>query len=246
MARNIVITGSASGMGLATAELMRARGDRVIGIDLKDADVIADLSTAAGCAVMADAVAALVGSDPVDVVIANAGVLGPAALCYAVNYHGAIKTLEGLRTLLARSPAPRAVVTASFAAATVVQSGIAEALEQGQDPGEESGEGAGYAASKLAIARWVRRTATSADWGGSGILLNAICPGLVETPMQNHAMENPAVVALMSRIPLKRSAKPSELAEAFAFLASEANSYINGQLLYVDGGLEALFRPQMA
>jgi len=218
----------------------------VIGVDLRDADVIADLSTAAGCASMADAVAALVGADPVDVVIANAGVLGPAALCYAVNYHGAIRTLEGLRPLLTRSSTARAVVTASFAVATVVQPGIAEALEQGQDPGEENGEGAGYAASKLAIARWVRRMATSADWGGSGILLNAICPGLVETPMQNQSLENPAVVALMGRIPVKRTAKPSELAEAFAFLASEANSYVNGQLLFVDGGLDALFRPQMA
>jgi NAD(P)-dependent dehydrogenase (short-subunit alcohol dehydrogenase family) len=225
---------------------MRARGDRVIGVDLKDADLIADLSTPAGCAAMADGVSALVGSDPVDVVIANAGVLRPAALCYAVNYHGAIGTLAGLRPLLARSSAPRAVVTASLAVATVINPGMAEALEQGLDPGEEDGEGAGYSASKLAIARWVRRMATSPEWGGSGILLNAICPGLVETPMQQHALESPSVVALVGQIPLKRTAKPRELAEVFAFLASEANSYVNGQLLYVDGGLDALFRPQMA
>lgn len=241
MARTVVVTGSASGIGLGIADLMRERGNRVIGVDLRDAEVTADLSSVAGCADMVRAVTALAG-DSIDAVIANAGVLAPDALCYAVNYHGAIHTLEGLRPLLAKSRAPRAVVTASLAVSTVIKPGMAEAVERGEDPGTGP-DGAGYSASKLAIARWVRRV--SPEWARSGILLNAICPGLVDTPMQAQSMENPAVPALIAAIPLARMAQPRELAEAFVFLASEANSYISGQLLYVDGGLEAMTRPEL-
>jgi NAD(P)-dependent dehydrogenase (short-subunit alcohol dehydrogenase family) len=241
MTRIVVVTGSASGIGRGIADLLRDRGDRVIGVDVRDADVIADLSSEAGCTAMVDAITAIV-DDHVDAVIANAGVLAPDALCYAVNYHGAIRTLEGLRPMLAKSRAPRAVVTASLAVSTVLKPGMAEAIERGEDPGHGP-DGAGYSASKLAIARWVRRV--SPEWARAGILLNAVCPGLVDTPMQAKAMENPAVPALIAAIPLARMAQPRELAEAFAFLASEANSYISGQLLYVDGGLEAMTRPEL-
>jgi NAD(P)-dependent dehydrogenase (short-subunit alcohol dehydrogenase family) len=243
MSRTIVITGSGSGMGLATAELLRERGDRVIGVDLNNVDVIADLSTEAGCAKMVKDVTALAGGH-VDAVIANAGVLGPDALCYAVNYHGAVRTLEGLRPLLARSSAPRAVVTASYAASTGALS-MAKALELGENPTGASPRETAYAASKLAIARWIRRSASSVEWAQAGILLNAVCPGLVDTPMQSEAMKMPSVSALVETVPLRRLARPRELAEVFAFLVGEANSFITGQLLYVDGGLEAASRPEM-
>lgn len=245
MSRTIVITGSDSGMGLATAELLRERGDRVIGVDLKNADVIADLSTEAGCTQMVKDVTALSGGH-IDAVIANAGVLGPDTLCYAVNYYGAMRTLEGLRPLLARSPMPRAMVTASYAAAANAGAlNMAKALERGENPTGTSPEGTAYSTSKLAIARWIRRTAPSAEWAQAGILLNAVCPGLVNTPMQSEAMKMPAVSALVQTTPLKRLAQPRELAEVFAFLVSAANSFMTGQLLYVDGGLEAVARPEM-
>ncbi|HEY3699870.1 MAG TPA: SDR family oxidoreductase [Spongiibacteraceae bacterium] len=244
MSRTIVITGSGSGMGLATAELLRERGDRVIGVDLKNVDVIADLSTEAGCTQMVKDVTALANGH-IDAVIANAGVLGPDALCYAVNYHGAVRTLEGLRPLLTRSPAPRAVVTVSYAAASASALNMAKALERGENPTRTSPEETAYSASKLAIARWIRRTAPSAEWTQAGILLNAVCPGLVDTPMLSEAMKMPSVSALIEATPLKRLAQPRELAEVFAFLASAANSFMTGQLLYVDGGLEAATRPEM-
>jgi len=241
MARTAVVTGSASGIGRAITDLLRRRGERVIGVDLGNADVTADLASAEGCAAMADAVAAL-APDGVDAVIANAGVLQPDALCLAVNYHGAIRTLDGLRPLLARSPAPRAVVTASLAVAVGAPSGLGEAVDRGEEVGDRL-DGTGYAVSKRAIGHWVRRVAP--EWARAGILLNAVCPGLVETPMQAASMENPQVPAMIAAIPMGRTARACELAELFAFLASEANSYMSGQLVFADGGLEAAMRPAL-
>ena len=240
--RTVVVTGSASGIGRAVSELLRSRGYHVLGVDRQHADIISDLSTDAGCAEMVAQVTEATGGT-LDVAIANAGVTAPDALCYAVNYHGAVRTLTGLRPLLERSPAPRAVITASLAAASPHNAEAVAALEAGLDtpPGTHFGEG--YITSKYAIAHWVRTTAVVAEWAGKNILLNAICPGLVETPMQAEASKQQSVQQMMQAIPLRRTAQPSELAEVFAFLASEANTYISGQLLYVDGGLEAMMRP---
>ena len=108
--RTVVITGSASGIGLATAEILRDRGDRVIGVDLHDAEVTADLTTLQGRAAMVEEVSALSGG-AVDAVIANAGLALPIPATVAVNYFGALATLEGLRPLLLGSDAPQAALT---------------------------------------------------------------------------------------------------------------------------------------
>jgi NAD(P)-dependent dehydrogenase (short-subunit alcohol dehydrogenase family) len=224
--------------------LLRARGDHVIGVDLRNADVIADLATQEGCSKMVSDVKSLVG-DRIDIVIANAGVNGTDALCYAVNYHGAIRTLEGLHALLVRSSSPRAVVTASLAAASPPDPSKLEALEAGKDPGPAARSGAAYVVSKHAIARWVRHTATQDHWIGQGILLNAIAPGLINTPMQAEAAKDESVQKLIRSIPIKRTAAAREVAEAFGYLTSEANSYMTGQIIYVDGGFDAQMRPQL-
>jgi NAD(P)-dependent dehydrogenase (short-subunit alcohol dehydrogenase family) len=134
-------------------------------------------------------------------------------------------------------------VTASLAAANPGLEEVAAGLEEGRTPAGPLEPGASYAISKHAVGRWVRRAAPREEWAGAGILLNAICPGLVETPMQAQSKSNPAVLALIEAIPMRRTAQPRELARAFAFLASADNTYVSGQLLYVDGGLEASMRP---
>jgi NAD(P)-dependent dehydrogenase (short-subunit alcohol dehydrogenase family) len=243
--RIAVVTGSASGMGLATARLLTERGYRVIGIDLRNADVTADLSTDEGRSKMVTEVQAMVG-DRVDAVIANAGVTAPDHLCYAVNYYGAIATLEGFRPMLARSSAPRAVATASFAAANPADPQLVKILESGGTPeGPTSEYGMAYIVSKYAIAHWVRKKAPTADWAGAGIMLNAVCPGMIETPMQVEALKHESVQALLQAVPMARTAQATELAEVFAFLASEQNSYMTGQLLFVDGGLDAMMRADL-
>src|SRR5688500_9229937 len=115
MARNCVVTGSASGIGKATVALLEERDARVAGVDVRDAEIVADLGTPAGRAAMVDGVRATLG-DTVDAVIACAGLgAGTSESIVRVNYFGAIATLRDLRPFLARGTAPGAVVIASIA-----------------------------------------------------------------------------------------------------------------------------------
>src|SRR5581483_3946838 len=111
MDRTCVVTGSASGIGAATARRLAEAGARVIGCDLQGADIIADLATEAGRATLAAEAARLSGGR-VDAVIANAGG-GPPESMLQLNFFGAVATLQRLRPLLARSDAPRAVAVSS-------------------------------------------------------------------------------------------------------------------------------------
>lgn len=111
--RVYVITGAASGIGLVTKQLLESRGHRVIGADLHNAEVIADLSTAPGRAALVNQVTSISGG-AIDAVLAVAGVDINGPLTVAVNYYGAIATLEGLRPLMLTSDSPRAVAVSSI------------------------------------------------------------------------------------------------------------------------------------
>lgn len=251
-----VITGGASGIGRATIALLQSRGWRTIGIDLRGADIMADLSHAEG---RARAVAAVGASTPdgLDAVIACAGIsTRDEPKVVAVNFFGATRILVALRHLLARSSAPRAVVVASFAAVLPVDKPIVEACLADDEPtalaaataaiARAAGSPVVYSSSKLALAKWVRRMAVSPEWAGSGILLNAIAPGTVETPMMQAILADPEKMALHRRLvpcPLDRVARPEEIAHTLAFFASRENSFITGQTVFIDGGSEALLRP---
>src|SRR4051812_14825304 len=97
--RTYVVTGSASGIGAATARYLEERGARVLGADLRDAEIEADLATADGRRALAERAAELSGG-VLDGVVAAAGVLSADALTVRVNHFGAVATLEGLRPLL--------------------------------------------------------------------------------------------------------------------------------------------------
>ena len=86
--RTVVITGSASGIGLATAEILRDRGDRVIGVDLHDAEVVADLSTRRTAARPWSRTCSALSGGTIDAVVANAGLALPSPATVAVNYYG--------------------------------------------------------------------------------------------------------------------------------------------------------------
>ena len=114
MSRTIVVTGAASGIGAATRDRLEHGGHRVIGVDLRNSDIDADLGTAAGRTAMIDQVTRL-APDGVDAVLAGAGISrqGMDRETIAINYFGAVATLEGLRPLLAKSARPRAVAICS-------------------------------------------------------------------------------------------------------------------------------------
>ena len=179
--RIYVLSGSASGIGRATKELLVSQGHSVIGVDLREADVIADLGTPAGRDLMIDQVTKK-SRGKVDALLAVAGVdiAGPPTI--AINYYGALATLEGLRPLLLKSSAPRAVAVSSITSVHPLDQQLLNAMLDGTE--EEALHRAevasySYATSKRALSRWIRRVAVNAEWADSGIPLNAVAPGLV-------------------------------------------------------------------
>ncbi len=255
MARTTVVTGSASGIGAATAALLKARGETVIGVDLAGADVNVDLTTAEGRAELVDGVARL-ADGPIDAVVANAGTAAQVPMAVSVNFFGAVATLEGLRPLMADSPAPRAVITSSMASfhpndeeliAAMLEGDEDAALARAQtlaDAGEESAQLI-YSSTKNAITRWMRTVAPTEDWAGAGIPLNAVGPGVIETPMTEgltSTAEGREMLEQMVPMPLGGYGQPEEVAELIVWLASAANSKATGQIVFVDAGADAVLR----
>ena len=250
MARTYVVTGSASGIGRATCELLDSQGHRVIDVDLRGASVTADLSTPAGRLALVAAVERAVGTGgAVDAVVANAGVSDPAELCVKVNYFGAVATLEGLRPLLARSDAPRAVVTASSSVLNGADPALLEACLAGDEAAAvAAAEPVGllsYPTTKRAVARWVRREAPTAAWAGAGIGLNAVAPGVVRTPMTQPLFDDAAMHELMDAavpMPYQGYCEPAHVARLIDFLASPDTQRITGQVVFIDGGADTVLR----
>jgi len=255
MSRTYVVTGSASGIGKATAELLTERGARVIGVDLHDADVTVDLSSPSGRTELVARVTELAGGR-IDAIVANAGLATPTAKTAAINFFGTVATLQGLRPLLAGSPAPRAVLTASMASLFPPDDTLLDALLQGDESTAMTraaelealgGDQANmiYGTTKRALARWVRRNAATADWAGAGIPLNAIAPGVVETPMTaafTGSKEAREAILQMVPMPLNGIFEPRDAAYLLAWLTSEENAHLCGQIVFIDGGSDVVMR----
>ncbi len=248
-----VVTGSASGMGLATATQLKDQGHDVIGIDLRDAEVIADLATSAGRQSAMDDVRRRTSA--LDGVATFAGVGGatgrPSSLLVSLNYFGSIELLAGLRPLLAAAGSSSALAISSNS--TTCQPGwdpqLVEAClsgdeQQARDVGDRAESFAAYPATKTAVARWVRRNAPQPDWAGEGIRLNALAPGLVETPFVEETRADPVLGELIGQfpLPLGRGGAPEEVAELAVFVLTRSG-FLSGSVLLCDGGTEALLRP---
>lgn len=252
----IAISGAKSGIGAATAAMLRASGHDIIGIDIGGADIAADLSTAAG---RAHAVAAVLdrSGGTLDGLVLSAG-LGPTVKPHvnivAVNYFGAVAMLDGLRGALQRGVAPAAVVVSSVSSVQVTweTNPIGRALEAGDEAqvagvlaaaGDRAGQLA-YAGSKNALTVAVRRRAV--DWGKLGVRLNTVAPGAVETPLLQAGLADPDYGPAISRFvaPIGRRARPDEIASVITFLLGQGASCVHGTQVYVDGGVDALTRPE--
>jgi NAD(P)-dependent dehydrogenase (short-subunit alcohol dehydrogenase family) len=248
------ITGSASGIGRATKAKLEAAGHRAFGIDRHDAEIVADLSTPSGRRAAVDTVGARVGR--LDGAVACAGLGLPsngADRIVAVNFFGAAEFLEGLRPLLAAAESAKAVVVSSNSSAIIpdLPPDLIDAMLAGDEEracrlARTHGELMAYCSSKFAIARWVRRTSVSTGWAGTGIRLNAIAPGVTRTPMFEATQRDP-VLAQSSKdlpIPLVRHAEAGEMAALIEVLLSPVADYMVGQIIYLDGGTEALLRQE--
>jgi NAD(P)-dependent dehydrogenase (short-subunit alcohol dehydrogenase family) len=255
MARTSVVTGSASGIGTATKEVLESRGETVIGVDLHDADITIDLSTANGRAALVDRVTEL-GNGSIDAIYAIAGLALPVPATVQVNFFGMVATLEGLRPLLLSVSAPRAVGVTSMASLGPVDDQLVAAMTAGDEAagvaraevlaGEpESGGALIYASTKKAIAQWVRRNAPKPEWAGASIPLNAVAPGIIRTPMTaKHTESEGSRAALLELVPMPLNgvAEPIVVARLLAWLGSEENTHLCGQVVFVDGGSDAVIR----
>jgi NAD(P)-dependent dehydrogenase (short-subunit alcohol dehydrogenase family) len=249
--RTVAVTGSASGIGAATALLLEKNGQRVIRVDWKGGDVVADLGSSEGRAAAVAGIRRAAGAE-LDGLVSGAG-LGPyddPAAVVRVNYFGAVAVLDGLRDLLARGREPAAVAISSIGAVFEAMHvpGFAAACLEGDERRAlelvaQSDGNAAYTNAKHALALAVRRRA--AAWGAAGVRLNAVMPGKVATPMlariHRHEALGPMVAALP--VPLGREGQPEDLAGAIAFLLGPDARYVHGALLKVDGGSDALVRP---
>ena len=253
--RTVVVTGAASGMGAASAGLLRSQGDRVITVDLREADVVADLSTATG---RTDAVRAVLdlAHGRLDAVVCAAG-LGPVTgrerLVAEVNYRGVTELLTGWRSALAQGGRGKALVIGSNSATTtplVPRRAVQAFLRDDLDAAVAAlarprrlAAARTYAASKVAVTRWARERAVEPGWAGSGIRLNVLAPGAVRTPLLEEQLAGPEGGRVRAfPIPIGEFGDPALIAEWVRFLLSPAADFMVGGFVVVDGGSDAWFR----
>lgn len=250
------VTGSASGMGREAAQRLRERGHAVIGIDIRNAGVVADLSTSDGRREAAQAVLTASGG-ALDGAVLAAG-LGPARgrlrEIAEVNVAGVVDLLTAWRPALTATPHAKVVVIGSNSTTTtpmVPRRAVRALLAGDTDKAVRSvrwlGMGAPtmiYAASKIAVTRWVRHQAVQPEWAAAGVRLNVLAPGAILTPLLQEQLSTPqqAKAVRAFPVPVGGFGDPGQLAEWICFMLSDAAEFICGSVVFVDGGSDAYFR----
>lgn len=246
-----VITGAASGIGAEVRKRLEAQGYDVIGIDLRNTEVTADLSTEAGRTSAITETLKKCGGK-IDRLLLAAGLgghLDNGALVARVNYFGAVALLDGFKDSLSASSGKCVVIGSNSAQMRPVdKTPIVEAMMDDDEAKTmdiigDMHAAMVYAPSKHALTRAARRRA--ADWGSAGIQMNIIAPGPTETPMLQGVKDHPTISKSLDMIPIpqKRFAQVEEIAGVIEFLFSETAAHMHGSVIYVDGGSDAQVRP---
>jgi NAD(P)-dependent dehydrogenase (short-subunit alcohol dehydrogenase family) len=246
--KSVIITGAASGIGRAASLLFTQEGAQLIAVDRSDAvHETAELVRAQGGtveAMVADAgseddvktfiAKAISAHGKLDAIWANAGVSGGLVPL-------AEQTVEHWQEVL-RINLIGPFLAIKHSIPHMVQQGSGAIVCTASVAGLKSGaSGHPYAASKAGVISLVQTTAYSLS--GTGVRINAVCPGLLETGMTKPVFDGARARGTEHKIgqlnPLKRAGQPHELAAMGLFLASDEASYVNGQAIAVDGGLTA-------
>jgi len=246
--KSVIITGAGSGIGRAASLLFTGEGAKLIAVDRTDhvKETVEQVRKAGGIAeaVQADAgseqdVIAFIGKavstyGRLDAIWANAGISGGLVPLseQTVEHWQEILRINLIGAFLAVKHAMPHMITQQSGA--IVCTASVAGLKSGAS-------GHPYAASKAGVISLVQTTAYSLS--GTGVRINAVCPGLIETgmtrPVFDRARERGTSDKIGQLNPLKRAGQPHEIAAMGLFLASDEASYVNGQAFPVDGGLTA-------
>lgn len=247
------VTGAASGIGAAIVDALRQRGDEVVTVDIRNADINADLSTPEGCQQAISSIRGRAASSGLQGFVPCAGVgpqTNPQSLIPQINFFGAVMMVEALRDLLTESRGAIVLVSSNSAPmveydAEYVQALLANDAAAASKRALEVDGQTCYGGSKFALTCWMRRN--NASYAAAGIRMNAIAPGFTQTPLVQGGFDDPrykqALTDFVNSIPIGRPGVPADQAQVVAFLLSDAASFVSGSVLFVDGGHDALFRP---
>ena len=231
--RRALVTGASSGLGAHFARLLAERG-AVVTLAARRLAAVTELAAQLERAEalrldVADAAAvrAALAGRAFDIVINNAGISGGgAALTQDADDFGSVIDTN-LKGVFHVAQAAAAAMVAEGRKGTIVN--IASILGS-----RVAGHVAAYAASKAGVIQLTR--ALALEWARHGIRVNALCPGYIETPINQDFFASPAGEAMIRRIPQRRLGRAEDLDGALLLLCSDAGAYITGTALTVDGG----------
>ena len=247
--KRAIITGAGSGIGRASAQLFAANGARVLAVDQNAETVQQTVDAIHAEGYQAIGMSADVGDEQqvsdfvgravsefggLDVIYANAGVTGGRTPLFE-------QTVEQWEHVL-RVNLIGVFLSVKYAAAQMVKQGGGSIICTASVGALRANAGnCAYAASKAGVVSFVQ-TALN-DLAGTGVRINAICPGLIETgmtkPLFDRAREHGAEDKIGQLNPTRRYGVPKEIAQMALFLASDDASYVSGQAIPVDGGLSS-------
>jgi 3-oxoacyl-[acyl-carrier protein] reductase len=219
-----IVTGAASGIGAATRKVLQDVGALVVGADIADGVDVSDRSQVD--ALVADTVAK---HGRLDVLANVAGIYARGDVLsltdddidriFAVNLKG---------TLYCCQAAARVMIEQGSGSIINVASGAIDTGASGT---------CAYAMSKAAVVQLTRNLAT--EVGRRGVRVNVVAPGWIETPMTEATDDFEAMKDMMSKMqPIRRTGRPEDIANTILFLASDASSFMTGQILRPNGGVQ--------
>jgi len=228
--KRAVVTGAAGGIGAAVVALLRERGAEVVDCDLAGATVVADLATAEGRTALAEA------AERCDHLVLAHGIVRtkPIEQTTEEDWDAVLSVNAKSFYFLCKLFGPLLSDGGSIVTLSSISARSAASLEQSV-----------YCASKAAVSSITRTFAHA--YAPRGIRVNAVLPGIIDTPMQERFLEAAARArgttpealheARLRMVPLARTSPPRECAETILWLLSPAAGYLTGQQIAPDGGL---------